>query len=126
MIDLKILEECGCTEERLRKVFTAKLDDDFDDEGNEKPESEKLFKWRELWEDRIEEDIFEGVQFGLRNYYIYASADLAWDGNIITKEIVPHMLYAQGKLKFSGWLDLLKECGCDDIVSSWCATDEHG
>ena len=114
MIDYDILKQFGTTPERIRKVFTSRPEDDVDENKEEKPDSEKLYKWREKFENRIYEDLYEGLQLNFRSYYLYAAADLAWDGNIITKEIVPHMLYAQGKISFGGWIDRLKKCGASD------------
>lgn len=125
MIDFDILKEFGCTKERMRKVFTSNSSHDEDEDGDELPENEKLYKWRQKWETRIDSDIKEGLAFNFRQYYIYASADLAWDGNIITKEVVPHMLYAQGKITFEGWRDRLKKCGCtNDEIEKFCGTED--
>ena len=84
-VDLEVLKKFGTTNERLRAVFTA-------EEGSED------HKLRTKWEDRIRSRIHEGAMFGLQNYQFYAAADLAWDGNLITKELVPLALYAQGKI----------------------------
>lgn len=61
---------------------------------------QKLVDLRKTWEDRIEARIQEGIRFGVKNYRFYGASDLAWDSNIITKELVPLQLYAQGKLDF--------------------------
>ena len=115
MIDPRILNKRGCTKERIRTVFTATLRPEEEYESKEDYEKAKeLVEHREKFENRIYEDIQDGILHNLRSYYLFASADLAWDGNIITKEIVPFMLYAQGKLSFDNLQDRLKKCGCDD------------
>lgn len=87
MIDFQILEKMGTNDDAIRRLFTADLTTD-------------LGAKRKAWEDRIENRVHEGTMYGLRNYQFFAAADLAWDSNIITKELVPLQLFAQGKITF--------------------------
>ena len=88
LIDYNVLSEYGTTDAAIKKLFTC------DDPSSD------LHKKRKDWENRIESRIHEGALYNCNNYQFYAAADLAWDNNIITKELVPLMLYAQGKITF--------------------------
>lgn len=100
MIDLAILKRLGSTTESFRELFTAQ------------PGS-KLHDLRKKWEERIESRIQEGVVFNLANYQFYASADLAWDSNLITKTLVPLQAYAQGKITFSALKEQVKDLSAE-------------
>ena len=87
LVDLHVLKErFGTSNERLKHIFTARADSDD-------------AKLRKTWEDRIESRIHDGVMWGIKNYQFYYAADLAWDSNLISKEIIPLSLYAQGKIQ---------------------------
>lgn len=85
MLDFDILNHFGTTNDKLKEVLTAA------------PGSCHCKHRKEL-EDRIESRVYEGVAFNLKSYQMYAASDLAWDGHVITKEVVPLMQYAQGKI----------------------------
>ena len=95
MVDFDILKNMGSDSARIRSLFTAQ------------PGSPDYDR-RKKWEDEIEAHVHEGTMFGLKNYQFYAAADLAWDSNLITKELVPLQLYAQGKITFAALADTLK------------------
>lgn len=96
LIDYDVLKKLGTTSDAIKELFTA-------DYTTEKG------KLRKKWEDRIESRIHEGALWGLKNYQFYQAADLAWDSNLITKEMIPLALYAQGKIKVEALSEQLKQ-----------------
>ena len=111
MVNLKILEEYGCTSERLRQIFTCK-DIESDD-----------YRIREQFELEIQSRIYEGINWSSQNADIYMSVDLAWDSQPINKTTIPLLLYAQGKLSMSDVGEKLSQLGCAD---EFCERDETG
>src|SRR5688500_4915369 len=101
LVDFDILEKFGTNDAAIRCLFTADSDSPLADK-------------RKAWEDRIEAGIQEGVTFNLKNYQFYAASDLAWDSNIITKELVPLQLYAQGKISFQALEPQIKNLSAED------------
>ncbi len=85
MIDFDILKRFGTTDAKIREVMTSA------------PGTEN-HKFRKCVENRIESRAFEGAVFNMRSYQVYAASDLAWDGHVITKEVIPLIQYAQGKI----------------------------
>lgn len=113
MIDFDILKRYGTTKERFRELFTAE------------PGSDD-YEMRGKWEKMIESHLFEGIQRNLETYEIYASADLAWDGNIITGEMVPLVMYAQKRIGFKSLISRLRDSGCsDEELKKICEYDEE-
>jgi hypothetical protein len=96
LIDYDVLKRLETTNDAIKALFTAE------------PGS-ALHEKRKEWEKRIESRIQEGALWGLKNHQFYQAADLAWDSNIITKELVPLSLYAQGKIQFAQLKDALKD-----------------
>jgi hypothetical protein len=84
MVDLKVLEEKGTTQKRLREVFTAKSGDDL--------------VIRERLQDLIQSRIHEGIYHSCSNHSLYLAVDLAWDSLPINKFTIPLLQYAQGKI----------------------------
>jgi hypothetical protein len=113
-LDFDILKKFNTTQESFRDLFTA--------DGKKCPH---LADKRKLWEDRIEARIHEGMMFGLKNYQFYASADLAWDSSVITKELVPLQLYAQGKITFASLKDKIKDLSAE-TRAQFCKTNDKG
>ena len=109
MVSKKILEENGCTQARLREVFTAK-------KGKDK-------EIRDRFEDRIQSRILEGIQFSARNAKLYMSVDVAWDSLPINKSTIPLLQYAQGKISIEQCEDSLEGIGTSD---QFCDYDEEG
>ncbi len=85
MIDYDILKRFGTTDARIREVMTC-------------PCGSPDHKFRKELENRIESRAFQGAVFNMRSYQVYAASDLAWDGHVITKEVIPLIQYAQGKI----------------------------
>lgn len=98
MIDYDILKKFGTTQNRLRQIATA---DRSTEDGTQRDKLEK----------EIESEVIEGVHFNLRNHHIFTSADLAWDGNIITGEVLPLVMFAQGRIDHKKALQWCKDCG---------------
>ncbi len=94
--DFSILKEMGSTNERIRKIFTAQ---------SGTPEWEIREKWRKRYEARIQ----QGTRRGLEQYHFFAASDLAWDSNSITGELVPLMMFAQGKIQYERLKQAVKE-----------------
>lgn len=96
LIDFDVLKKFGTTNQAIRDLFTLATDD-------------PKYALRKKWEDRIQGRIQEGAIWGLKNHQFFQAADLAWDSNLITKELVPLSLYAQGKITFKNLEESLKE-----------------
>lgn len=89
LVDFDILKKFGSDEHSFRRLFTSSTSLNPD-----------LADIRKKWEDVIESRIHEGTLSGVKNYQFYAASDLAWDSNLITRELVPLQLYAQKKITF--------------------------
>lgn len=101
IVDLEVLSKKFKTDKRaIKTLFTAEA-------GSE------LHEKRKEWQNRIESRIHAGTIWGLENYQFAWAADLAWDSNIISKEIIPLTLYAQGKIKAREVEEQLKEISAD-------------
>ncbi len=101
MIDYEILTKFGTTKNRLRQIATA-------DRGTADGEV------RSRLEKEIESEITEGVHFNLKNHHLYTSADLAWDGNLITGEVLPLVMFAQGRIDHRKAFSWCKESGMSE------------
>lgn len=110
MIDFDILKHFGTTNDKLKEVLTA-------------PAGDALCTHRKKLEDRIESRVFEGVSFNLRSYQMYAASDLAWDGHVITKEVIPLMQYAQGKIDVRSCAGQLNQLS-PQLREKFCKFDE--
>ena len=110
MVDLQLLRLHGATNQRLREIFTAqaqttptaKVKGETADEKKERLAQERKTKkdigYRQLLERRIRVRVDEGVVQSLKNYQLYAAADLAWDSSPVNKVTLPLILYAQSKI----------------------------
>lgn len=113
MIDEKILDKkYGTNKKAFEKLFTAEQGTD-------------LWKKRNRWEKRIMNRIDEGVQRGLRNYQHYYASDLAWDGQVINKQVVPLIEYAQGKIDFRRCKDKISDLS-EETKKKFCKYNESG
>lgn len=94
----------------MREVFTAQAANTR--AARKKGESEEEWKkhvellkktkadigYKQMLERRIRVRVDEGVVNSLKNYQLYAAADLAWDSSPVNKVTLPLILYAQGKI----------------------------
>lgn len=111
MVNLEILKKYGCTQDRLRQIFTC--------EDMESPD----WSIKQGFTEEIESRIYEGISWSAANAEPYMAADLAWDSQIVNKTSIPLMLYAQGKISMSECGDKLGQLGCAD---EFCERDETG
>lgn len=97
-----ILEAFGTSNAQLRRYFTSEdMKEPFIDKRTE------FLKW-------TEGIINEGVDWSLRNYYLYGAADLMWDAPPILPENIPLTLYAQGRIKIESLEDQLSTLNAAD------------
>lgn len=114
MIDQRILNKLGSTDQRLREILTARMPEDPSDEVRERIQKdidirEKIEKWVQNRQD-------EHVINNLRNYKKYAAVDLAWDSDPINPEIIPLIKYAQGKIDLNKCVSTLEADGLSRYV----------
>lgn len=108
MVDLRILDAFGSTDERLKEIFTAEPDPGLDGRKGTKEERASIMKRkRQLAEDiltrqrfqrRIQTRVEEGIVHSLKNWRLYAAIDLAWDTATLNRMTIPLLMYAQGKV----------------------------
>lgn len=101
MIDFDILKEAGTTNERLREFFTAKLPDPIALQAMSKEKREALeheVKQRKRFESLIGDWLNESIVFSLQNHKLYTAVDIAWDSTPIQKQMIPLLMYAQGRI----------------------------
>lgn len=103
MRDLKVLEKMGCTKARLREIFTAPTAPEGPAaisldrlEPPRKPKSDGQIRRR--FESRIRSRILEGIGTNIRRSRAYQAVDMACDAPPIQREMIPLMLWAQGKI----------------------------
>tara|TARA_B100000963_G_scaffold155642_1_gene135506 strand:+ start:1211 stop:3475 length:2265 start_codon:yes stop_codon:yes gene_type:complete len=96
MVDLKLLEERGVTQTRLREVFTAK-------------KGSADYAIRERMQDLVQSRIHEGIYHSCRNHSLYLAVDLAWDSLPINKFTIPLLQYAQGKINIKTCAEKLED-----------------
>lgn len=114
MTDPRVLDHCGCTKERLREIFTAcpedkPLPEDASDEQKAvRKKREADCKIRKRFEDEIRSNVIEGVTTNARNSRPCQAVDMAWDAPPISRETVPLMLWAMGKIDTPRLWDVLE------------------
>lgn len=113
LIDFDVLKKLGTTNQAIRDLFTCA------EAGSARHAQ------RKSWEDRIQARIQEGAMWGLKNMQFFQAADLAWDSNLITKELVPLSLYAQGKISFQALDTALKDVS-PEVREKFVKKDERG
>lgn len=90
MVHSALIKHFGLTPDDLRRVFTCK------DASNDD------HKIREKFESRVMSALTDGMARGLRHAAMYQAVDMAWDSKPIQREMIPLMLWAEGKLKIEG------------------------
>jgi len=120
MISPKILERFGCTRSRLREIF-EKVPREMPTGRNATEEEKQKYrdyladeKVRIAMEAEISANFQESVAWGLKNYQFFAAADVAWDTPSVTKEMIPLLLFAQGKINIQACSNQLSALGCSD------------
>jgi hypothetical protein len=115
MIDFRILTRFGSTNERLREIFKCKSPPNYADlTDDEKAAIDKDLKVKKEWEGRIAAHLDAGAVFSIKNAAPYQAVDMAWDSVPITKEKIPLVLYAQGKLDTAKCVDQLNKLSCGE------------
>jgi hypothetical protein len=113
MIDYDILKKFGTTKNRIREVMTA-------------AHNTKDYEIRDRLEQEFQSKVLEGILFNLRNHEVFTSADLAWDGHILNKQIIPLSLYAQGRIDMKQFRKQCNDSGItDDDLKKYCDWDEE-
>lgn len=119
MIAQSVLDHYGCTQERLRAIFTAPSAGAIPDEGDAPGMQEYNTKKtksdiRGKFEARIRSRLLDGVTNNFKNSRPLQAVDVAWDSPPIQTETLPLMLFAQGKIDVKGLCDgLVNSCGAD-------------
>lgn len=109
MVSLDLLERFGCTQARLREIFTATKGKDLET--------------REKFQDLIQSRILEGIRFSAKHAKLYMSVDIAWDSNPLNKATIPLLQYAQGKVSIEQCHESLEKIGSAD---DFCEYDDEG
>jgi len=110
MVDKDILRKYGCTQERLREIFTCK-------------EGGKDYSVRNHFEDLIQSRILEGVRGSINHAKLYMSVDMAWDSIPINKSTIPLLQYAQGKIDINQCASKLEDLDC---AEKFCDYNDEG
>lgn len=110
MVNKYILQKFGCTQERLKEIFTAtKPGDDLDT--------------RIKFQDMIQSRILEGVRSCATHAKLYMSVDMAWDSTPINPSTMPLLQYAQGKISIEDCHGKLNDLGMAD---KFCEFGDEG
>ena len=109
MVNKEILREYGCTQARLRDIFTATEGQDLDT--------------RIKFQDMIQSRILEGIRSCATHAKLYMSVDMAWDSLPINKSTIPLLQYAQGKIDINQCEEKLDGMG---VADKFCEYDDQG
>jgi hypothetical protein len=114
MVDLKVMESVGSTNDALKQLFTAETPNANTPAGPARDRQVKLADLRRKVCDSISSRITDGITHSLRNYHFFSSIDLAWATPMVNKSTIPLQLYAQEKINIAQCRDQLSACGCAD------------
>ena len=130
MIDYDILARFNTTDDRLREIFTAdgtKIQSPV--KGEKKDEKERRVKHnrqvnkdihtRENFQRLFQSRLYEHIYLSLRSASMYQAVDLMWDTPVITQEVLPLLMYAQGKINVDSAKGALMGMGGDKAVSKF-------
>jgi hypothetical protein len=109
MVNKDILKKFGCTQERLRDIFTST-------EGAD-------FETRTRFQDLVQSRIIEGIRSCAEHSKLYMSVDMAWDSLPINKSTIPLLQYAQGKISLEQTHGKLEDLGMAD---KFCEYNDEG
>ncbi|HUS97516.1 MAG TPA: hypothetical protein VMX97_12320 [Hyphomicrobiaceae bacterium] len=121
ILDFELLKAFNTSNERLRELLTAGVDEQQKPVAGESKadKTERIKRNRRIDRDidlrnklqwRIQSRIEDGVSQQLRNWRIYAAADMARDTVIITKRTLALAMYAQGKINVESCVAQLSNC----------------
>ena len=99
----------GTDNDCLHRIFTAQWDHEQKPKRNEtKDEKQERIKFnrqlakdvhtREVFQKLFQSRLYESIYLNLRSSAMYSAADLMWDTPVITQEVLPLLMYAQGKI----------------------------
>ena len=126
MSKIKVLKKAGCTNARLKEIFTAETPTEEEKQNlteEELDRREKDVEIRENIEFRIDSRVNDGIERSCKHSRFYQSVDLAWDSTPVQDETVPLLLYAQGKIDKTSAVEDLKNLSC---AEQYCDYDEKG
>jgi hypothetical protein len=116
--DPRVLAKYGCTNDRLREIFCAnKLGDPLpedatDEQKKARERQDKNYRIRRRFEEEIRSNMLEGIANNCRNARPCQAVDMAWDAAPISRETVPLLLWAMGKINVPQlWDTLCRDCG---------------
>lgn len=115
MVDLKILKARGIDVQSLRKIFTARPNED----GSPNP----LCDTRKKIEDLLQARIQEGVRWGLKISPMYEAVDIAWDSQPIQTDTIPLLLLAMGKIDQKTFAKQIKDL---KTANDYCTFNKDG
>lgn len=110
MLDFRILTRFGTTNARLKSILTAKpFPEGQEVSDDERKDRDKDIATRKRIEDTIRNRLYEHIQWGLTNHRHWSSVDLAMDAAPITKDLIPLMQYAKGRIDVKACASQLSE-----------------
>lgn len=129
MPNLKILKQMGSTDDLLRQIFTSKPVSREANPNLSQEEADRIDEHvaiRERWESKIQNRLTQHMDFSLKNHHIYSAVDVAWDSPPVTKNLVPLLLYAQGRLDHAQCVKSLENCLGKEKCAKFIKRDEKG
>lgn len=111
MVSKKLLELTGCTPVRLRDIFTC---------ANAESANGKI---RKRIEERVKSRVLDGMQVSLGASKIHQAVDMAWDSTPIQSQVIPLLLFAQGKIQLETLAAISEK---DKTLSKYCSKDAEG
>ena len=130
-LNIQLLEQFGCSNDRLREVFTASAltteEKEILEKAGDNSEDEEVlrlkakaedYNTRKTWEKIFCDRLHEAVMENLRTYRFYYTVDLAYDGPAINSYVPPLMALLQGRITEKQCLSTLKSLGVD--TSEYC------
>lgn len=130
MIDFDVLAQFNTTNDRLRQVFTAdatkeqkpQKGESKDDKSDRAKYNRQLMadiKTRTVFQQLFQSRLYEQIFLNLRSCSMYAAVDLMWDTPVITQEVLPLLMYAQGKISVDAAKAALQGIGANNAVSKY-------
>ena len=110
MVNKYILRKYGCTQERLKDIFTST-----------KPGAD--LDTRKKFQDMVQSHIHEGIRSSASHARLYMSVDMAWDSTPINPSTMPLLQYAQGKISIEDCHGKLDDLGMAD---KFCEFNDEG
>lgn len=127
----------GTDNDMLRRVFTADATKEKKPERGESKEEKAArvkfnrqlnfdIKTRNNFENLIQSRVYESIYLGLKSSSMYAAVDLMWDTPVITRDVLPLLMYAQGKINVDAAKAALYGIGGDASVNKYITRTGEG